>query len=113
MDEIRYNPGMTYEGKAAQQNMPTTKVEALMDSIWDVVSDVEEEAKKGKRSVNWDMLVKGFRNLRNRTRNIVDDKDFDITYNSDPMVACDLIKKYLNKLQEVGLFKIGQEEVLL
>jgi len=103
----------TYEGKAAQQNMPITLVEYLMHEVFNHLSDVETEAESGRRSLRWNDLVRDYKNLQNRTRRIVDDKEYQVHISDTPPEACKKIKEYMNRLQDYNVFKIGQDEVLL
>jgi len=103
----------TYEGKATEQNMPITLVEMLMHEVFNHLSDVETQMENNKRSITWVDMVRDYNNLQNRTRRIVDDKDYKVSVNDDPPEACQKIKEYLNKLQDMSVFRIGQDEVKL
>lgn len=107
------NFSRSYEGKASQDNMPVTLVEALINEVFNLLGEVEVNATAKIKSKNWEEFVILYHNLKNRTRNIVDDKEYDVRLDSDPQDGCEKVRNYLYQLQKKGMFKVGQEEVVI
>lgn len=103
----------SYEGRVSEQNIPVTIVEGLMNTVFSLLCEVDVNARMKIKSSQWNDFIISYHNLKNRTRNIVDDKEYDVDLNTNPIDACKKVRDYLYALQKKGMFKVGQDEVIL
>jgi len=102
------------DGKLTETNVPATVTEGLMNDLWDILSDVESKAMVKQKSRLFNAMIERYTNLKNRTCGVVPkDNIVHLSYKSDPLESVKVIREYLMRLQDVGLYSIRSEEVIL
>jgi hypothetical protein len=101
------------DSKLQKEDFPREKVERLMDQVWDMQSDALECYQRQIPYNKWKELRKAYYNLYTRTWHIVGESNkYEVSINQTPQ-NLDTIADYLKKLQSMGLFKVGSDDVLI
>lgn len=108
MDELQ-------TGKATEQQVPATKIEQLIDLIYDKLPDIMIEEYGGRRSREWKVFVEDYTNLYLRTFSYVPKSkvDYEINIQTPVASAISTVREYLQCLQDVGLYELKTDEVSL
>jgi len=102
------------DGKLTETNVPATITEGLMNDLWDILSDVEAKAMVKQRSRLFDTMIERYTNLKNRTCGVLPAENIvHLSYKTDSLDAVEVIREYLIKLQDIGLYSIRSEEVII
>jgi hypothetical protein len=101
--------------KLQQQDRPREKIELLIDDCWDLYGKAYMSwILNHRRCREWEQLLTTYGNIRARTLDLVEENEKDnLKENQAEIVTLETISGYLRKLQKNGLYKVGQDEVIL